>query len=89
MSIGKMKCCWCEKSYSPAELKGPSANLCPHCNDPVLPAAFGSLEQGQDFACELGGTWTKISDTKAEMHDADPGDKPCEFKAEEQVYPFE
>jgi len=84
-----MQCCWCEKSFSLSKLKGPSANLCPYCDEPVLPAAFGGLKKGQDFACSLGGTWTKISDTKAELHDSDPRtDKPCEFKADEQVYPF-
>jgi DNA-directed RNA polymerase subunit RPC12/RpoP len=84
----KMKCCWCDKTFNKAELKGPAANRCPACGDPVVPASFASLAQGQDFSCKLGGTWTKISDVKAEMHDADEMDQPCEFKPEEQVYPF-
>ena len=61
---------------------------CPHCGDPVVPATFASLALGQDFSCELGGSWTKISDSSAEMHDAAASDKPCAFKADEQVYPF-
>ncbi|WP_156876922.1 hypothetical protein [Paludibacterium yongneupense] len=88
MTVGQMKCCWCEKSFSQAELTGPAANRCPHCGDPVLPATFASLALGQDFSCELGGSWTKISEVSAEMHDAAASDKPCAFKPEEQVYPF-
>jgi|GEM_PF-6796137 len=89
MTEDKITCCWCEKTSSRAALKGPSSNRCPHCEEPILPAAFGDLAIGQDFACSLGGEWKKISDSKAELHDADPRtDKPCEFKIDEQVYPF-
>ncbi|PXX50988.1 MULTISPECIES: hypothetical protein [Aquitalea] len=88
MTEDQIKCCWCDKVSSRAQLTGPAANLCPHCEEPVLPSTFGELELGQDFACSLGGSWKKISDSKAEMHDAAPSDKPCEFKPAEVVYPF-
>jgi len=88
MTVGQMICCWCEKSFSQAQLQGPSHNLCPHCGDPVVSATFSSLALGQDFCCKMGGSWKKISQSKAEMHDAEVGDQPCSFKADELIYPF-
>ncbi len=88
MAAGQIECCWCEKRFSESALQGPAHNRCPHCGDPVVPSTFGKLALGQDFACKMGGEWNKISDTKAEIHDAGRGDKPCEFAADEVVYPF-
>jgi len=88
MTDGQMKCCWCDKSFKKSDLKGPDHNRCPFCGDPVVPATFGSLTVGQAFSCKLGGSWTKISQAKAELQDADEMDEPCEFKVDEQVFPF-